>query len=55
MMWFSSGGTSSVLHTDDEENVNCVYHGKKTVLLVDPAKYGDKACMFFLFSCDSEL
>merc|ERR1739838_533838 len=32
-MWFSSGGTKSVLHSDSYENVNCLFDGEKTFLL----------------------
>ena len=28
-MWFSSGGTKSVLHNDDADNINCILSGKK--------------------------
>ena len=40
-MWFSSGGTKSVVHTDAVDNVNCVYRGDKELFFVDP-KYKDK-------------
>ena len=39
MMWFSSGGTSSVIHTDDYENILCVLDGIKQVVLVDYNKF----------------
>lgn len=42
VMWYSSGGTSSVVHTDSVENINCLYRGNKTLTFVDPDKYGDK-------------
>lgn len=38
-MWFSSGGTSSVIHTDDYENILCVLDGVKQVVLVDSDKF----------------
>lgn len=38
-MWFSSGGTSSVTHTDDYENILCMFHGTKELVLVDFFKY----------------
>jgi hypothetical protein len=38
-MWFSSGGTKSVVHTDDYENVLCVLDGKKELVLVDSYKH----------------
>ncbi|XP_061177332.1 tRNA wybutosine-synthesizing protein 5-like [Saccostrea echinata] len=42
IMWFSSGGTKSVVHTDSVENINCLYRGDKQFVMVDPDKYGDK-------------
>lgn len=42
VMWFSSGGTKSVVHTDSVDNINCLYRGEKTFIMVDPTKYGDK-------------
>ncbi|XP_060584355.1 tRNA wybutosine-synthesizing protein 5-like [Ruditapes philippinarum] len=42
VMWYSSGGTKSVVHTDSVENINCLYRGEKTLIFVDPEKYGDK-------------
>lgn len=35
LMWFSSGNTSSVTHTDDYENILCVIDGRKDLILVD--------------------
>ena len=35
VMWFSSGGTKSVLHNDDFENINCLFDGFKEILLID--------------------
>ncbi|XP_067946178.1 uncharacterized protein [Watersipora subatra] len=35
-MWFSSGGTSSVVHTDSVENMNCLVAGKKRFIFVSP-------------------
>ncbi|XP_046354843.2 bifunctional peptidase and (3S)-lysyl hydroxylase JMJD7-like [Haliotis rufescens] len=35
VMWFSSGGTKSVLHNDDYENFNCVLDGTKELVFVD--------------------
>ena len=40
-MWFSSGGTKSVTHTDDYENILCLLDGRKNVVLVDYYKYKD--------------
>ena len=36
MIWFSSGGSSSVLHKDVLDNVNCVLAGTKRVSIVPP-------------------
>ncbi|XP_041352546.1 uncharacterized protein LOC121371008 [Gigantopelta aegis] len=44
MMWFSSGGTKSVVHTDAVDNINCLYRGEKEFVMVDP-KYQDKVDM----------
>ncbi|CAK8690606.1 unnamed protein product [Clavelina lepadiformis] len=35
VMWFSSGGTKSVLHNDDLDNVNCLYRGKKQLVFIN--------------------
>lgn len=35
IMWFSSGGTKSVLHFDAVDNINCVLDGWKEVVLID--------------------
>lgn len=37
--WFSSGGTKSVIHNDDVDNINCLYRGTKSLLFVDYNKY----------------
>jgi hypothetical protein len=29
IMWFSSGGTKSVIHNDDNHNINCLFDGQK--------------------------
>ncbi|XP_045197467.1 tRNA wybutosine-synthesizing protein 5-like isoform X3 [Mercenaria mercenaria] len=42
VMWYSSGGTKSVVHTDSVENINCLFRGDKSLVYVDPALYGDK-------------
>jgi len=34
--WFSSGGTSSVLHKDSFENINCLYDGSKDMVFIPP-------------------
>ena len=45
MMWFSSGGTKSVVHIDSYDNILCVVRGRKHVTLVDE-KYQEKVCDF---------
>jgi len=35
IMWFSSGGTKSVLHNDHIDNINCLFSGTKTLYMVD--------------------
>lgn len=35
-MWFSSGGSNSVIHHDELDNVNCVLSGRKRFFMVDP-------------------
>lgn len=39
VMWFSSGGTKSVLHNDDVDNINCLFSGTKELLFIDYKKY----------------
>lgn len=34
--WFSSGGTKSVVHADDLDNVNCLFRGSKKLIFVEP-------------------
>lgn len=41
VMWFSSGGTKSVIHHDDYENLNCLLRGTKRFLFVNTTKYKD--------------
>jgi len=33
VMWFSSGGTKSVLHFDNSENINCLFDGSKELTM----------------------
>ena len=35
ILWFSSGGTKSVLHNDGLDNVNCVIDGEKYFVMID--------------------
>jgi len=44
----SSGGTSSVVHTDSSDNIICVYRGQKNFVMVDPSLYADKVRTFYL-------
>jgi len=34
-LWMSSGGADSVIHNDDQDNVNCVISGSKRFFMVD--------------------
>ncbi|KAI0242747.1 hypothetical protein LSAT2_011403 [Lamellibrachia satsuma] len=42
VIWFSSGNTKSVLHTDSIENINCIFDGDKDIVFVDKKKYKDE-------------
>ncbi|XP_065837982.1 tRNA wybutosine-synthesizing protein 5-like isoform X2 [Oscarella lobularis] len=42
VMWFSNGGTKTVLHIDDVDNINCVFSGSKEALMIEYPKYKDK-------------
>ena len=46
-MWWSSGGTKSVIHNDGQDNVNCLFAGKKRIIFWAPT-FGevieDKEC-----------
>lgn len=42
VMWFSSGGTKSVLHNDDTDNINCLFSGQKEVLFINYTQYRHK-------------
>jgi hypothetical protein len=35
IMWMSSGMTSSVLHNDGDDNINCVLAGRKLIVLIN--------------------
>ena len=39
--WFSSGGTKSVLHNDDVDNINCLFRGSKQLWMIEPTKNKD--------------
>lgn len=36
IFWMSSGGTSSVVHTDSVDNIICSFRGNKQFILIDP-------------------
>jgi len=40
--WMSTGGTKSVLHNDDLDNINCLFRGSKELLFINPNKYEGK-------------
>ncbi|XP_071503904.1 bifunctional peptidase and arginyl-hydroxylase JMJD5-like [Diadema antillarum] len=42
VMWFSSGGTKSVLHNDDTDNINCLFSGQKEILFINYTQYRHK-------------
>nr|CAB3262759.1 uncharacterized protein LOC100182837 [Phallusia mammillata] len=42
VMWMSSGGTKSVVHNDDVDNINCLYRGNKTLIFVSPFDTDEK-------------
>ncbi|XP_062510635.1 bifunctional peptidase and arginyl-hydroxylase JMJD5-like isoform X2 [Corticium candelabrum] len=42
VMWFSSGGTKSVLHNDDVDNINCLFSGVKELFFVEYPKYKEQ-------------
>ena len=46
-MWFSSGGTKSVLHNDHAENIMCVFKGTKEFFLID-REYQEQVKFFFV-------
>ena len=45
VMWFSSGGTKSVLHADNVDNINCLFSGEKELYMVDKVIL---MCQFFM-------
>jgi hypothetical protein len=45
-LWLSSGGTSSLLHRDADNAINCLLNGTKDWILIDP-KHEDKV----MFCC----
>ena len=49
IMWFSSGGTQSVVHTDAVDNINCVFDGSKEFVLIDPGLHVEKVKCLLVF------
>ena len=45
LMWYSSGGTKSVLHQDSFENINCLYRGSKRLLIAEYPKFKKEVCI----------
>eukprot|EP00794_Sanderia_malayensis_P000341 gene341-974_t len=43
--WFSSGGTKSVLHNDDVDNINCLFRGSKQLMFINYDKYKSKVVL----------
>lgn len=37
MMWFGRGGSKSVVHYDDQDNINCMFMGRKRFILMHPS------------------
>ena len=35
VVWFSSGGTKSVLHYDSVDNINCLFDGTKELVMIN--------------------
>jgi hypothetical protein len=48
-MWFSSGNTKSVIHTDDYENILCIIDGTKDLVLIDSNKFVEETEVNHLF------
>ena len=36
-IWWSSGGTKSVIHNDDQDNINCLFEGRKRMIFWHPS------------------
>lgn len=45
IMWFSSGNTKSVIHTDSYENIICVFRGSKTLIMAEPKRDRSKVAL----------
>ena len=48
-LWLSSGGTSSLLHRDADNAINCLLNGTKDWILIDP-KHEDKVMICLIVS-----
>ncbi|CAH1227031.1 TYW5 [Branchiostoma lanceolatum] len=42
VLWFSGGGTRSVLHHDNLDNINCLLDGRKELVFISYQKYKNK-------------
>ncbi|KAI8520641.1 hypothetical protein Bbelb_003950 [Branchiostoma belcheri] len=42
VLWFSNGGTRSVLHHDNLDNINCLLDGRKELVFISYQKYKKK-------------
>ncbi|XP_071945559.1 uncharacterized protein [Antedon mediterranea] len=40
-LWFSSGGTKSLLHRDSDDAINCLYNGTKDWIMIHPKDEGN--------------
>ena len=38
VIWFSGGGTKSVVHYDAVDNINCILDGEKTLVMFDKVR-----------------
>lgn len=48
VMWFSSGGTKSVLHSDSIDNINCLLDGTKELRMIDKVCFS-AICFFIIY------
>lgn len=55
VMWFSSGGTKSVLHFDSVENINCLFSGSKKFIMIDKVCTPLISTIFYTISFSLEL
>lgn len=45
VVWFSSGGTKSVLHYDSVDNINCLFDGTKELVMINKVGFST-TCSF---------